>query len=206
MYRFILSSLYCTSLLALIASLPLLAKETPKAYAQCIACHGENGEGNAALSSPAIAGLSEQYLSRQLKNYASGKRGYESADSYGQQMAAISKSLDLNKDVPELAKYIATLPKPTIEQKVSGDLKNGHRYYHAKCGACHGGQGQGNSSFKAPKLAGQHFDYLARQMQNFSQGMRGKHPDDKYGRQMAMMARTVSDKELADILFFISQQ
>jgi len=49
-------------------------------------------------------------------------------------------------------------------------------------------------------------NYLATQMNNFQQGLRGTVKQDKYGRQMAMMAKTVSAKELDDILFFISAQ
>ncbi|OKY25630.1 hypothetical protein BI291_15465 [Thalassotalea sp. PP2-459] len=182
------------------------ADEAPATYLQCIACHDDNGQGNTALSSPAIAGLSESYITRQLNNYASGKRGQHPEDVSGQQMVMISKQLDLNKDVPALAYYIANLPQVKAVSKLSGDLKNGSRYYHAKCGACHGGQAQGNKSFNAPKLAGQHSSYLSKQMRNFSSDVRGTHADDKLGRQMAMMAKTVNEKELKDILFFISQQ
>ena len=63
-----------------------------------------------------------------------------------------------------------------------------------------------NPAFKAPKLAGQNIDYLRRQMQNFVTGIRGSHPEDKLGRQMAMMAKTTSGKELEDILHYIAQQ
>lgn len=193
-------------LLSLVSLSKVMAEEAPAAYIQCIACHGENAQGNSDLSSPALAGLSESYITRQLQHYASGKRGQHEKDLYGQQMMMISKQLDLNKDVPALARYLANLPQVKVVQKISGDLKNGSRYYHAKCGACHGGQAQGNKSFKAPKLAGQHVQYLARQMSHFKSGIRGTHAEDKLGRQMAMMAKTVNEEELNDILFFISQQ
>ncbi|TDJ11559.1 MAG: c-type cytochrome, partial [Gammaproteobacteria bacterium] len=35
-------------------------------FAVCMACHGENGEGNAALNAPATGGQDEWYVVRQL--------------------------------------------------------------------------------------------------------------------------------------------
>ena len=92
------------------------------------------------------------------------------------------------------------------EEKNRNKIKNGSRYYQAKCGACHGGAAQGNTTFNAPKLSGQNSDYLKLQMNNFVKGIRGNSKKDKFGRQMAMMAKTTKGKELADILFFISLQ
>jgi cytochrome c553 len=36
--------------------------------------------------------------------------------------------------------------------------------------------------------------------------MRGVHEDSKYGQQMAMMAKTVSEDELNDIAAFLNEQ
>jgi cytochrome c553 len=182
------------------------ASDTVQMYAQCATCHGDKGQGNALLKSPALAGQSAEYIARQLTNFSSGVRGSHEQDSLGKPMVAISQSLDKNKDVAVLSNYIESLPVVGLSQETSGDLKNGSRYYQAKCGACHSGNAQGNSSFNAPKLAGQRVDYLRRQMQNFVNGIRGNHPDDKLGRQMAMMAKTTSGKELEDILHYIAQQ
>lgn len=182
------------------------AEQAPESFQQCIACHGKQGIGNKVLGAPAIAGQSANYIQRQLTHFASGIRGEHNNDTFGKQMIAISKPLDINKDVPALSQYIASLPAAKQEKTVSGDLMNGSRYYQAKCGACHGGQAQGNPSFKAPNLATLAPWYIQRQMDNFQQGIRGTHADDKLGRQMAMMAKTVSDKELSDIIFYINQQ
>lgn len=180
--------------------------EVPQVYSQCVACHGDEGQGNALLKSPAIAGLSAEYITRQLLHFSDGVRGSHEKDALGKQMLAISQSLNKNKDVPALAAYIESLSVKKQTQETSGNLKNGSRYYQAKCGACHSGKAEGNPAFKAPKLAGQNIDYLRRQMQNFVTGIRGSHPEDKLGRQMAMMAKTTSGKELEDILHYIAQQ
>lgn len=181
------------------------ANEAEKLYQTCVACHGQKGEGNTALKSPAIAGMQAWYIERQLAHFISGIRGSHPTDAQGQQMRAMVSQLN-DKDVSALAAYVSNLSGEAAPEKVAGDLKNGSRYYQAKCGACHGGKAEGNESFKAPKLAGLQNTYLKRQMSNFVSGIRGKHPDDKLGKQMAMMAKVVSEKELNDILYYIAQQ
>lgn len=186
------------------------AKEIPATYKQCVACHGELALGNEQLKAPALAGLSIKYLTRQLLHFKNGLRGSHEKDSLGLQMQAFSQALDPEKDIPAVAKYLSSLPSiktSTMTTSLTkGNLKNGSRYYQGKCGACHGGQAQGNPALNAPKLSGQSTAYLQRQMLNFSTGIRGNHPDDKFGRQMAMMAKTTSGKELEDILHYIAVQ
>lgn len=184
------------------------AKNTPVAsYQQCVSCHGEQAQGNDVLKAPVLAGQYSWYLQRQLNNFANGSRGQHSQDILGQQMSAIAKTIS-SAEQSMIVNYLEKLPakKNKAEAEIKGDLKNGSRYYQARCGACHGGNAQGNKTFNAPKLAGQSSKYLLRQMNNFKQGIRGTVKEDKYGRQMAMMAKTVSEKQLKDILFFISQE
>lgn len=186
------------------------ANDVKQRYNACIACHGEQGQGKRALHAPAIAEQFDWYLERQLQHFANEIRGSDADDIHGKTMVPFAKSITDKKQRHELAVYISQL-KPSTENTadkatLSGDLKNGSRYYHGKCGACHGGKAQGNLSFNAPKLTGIDPQYLLRQMRNFQQGVRGQHQDDKWGRQMALMSKTVSDNELNDILYFISEQ
>lgn len=175
-------------------------------YQQCAVCHGQNGEGNEALNTPALAGQFDWYLTRQIGNFAKDIRGAHKKDVLGMQMLSIAKQLDKNKDVPQLTSYIQSLPIIKIQFNESGNMTNGSRYYQGKCGACHGGTAQGNKSLNAPKLTGLSKIYLQRQMANFSNGIRGTKTEDKFGRQMAMMAKTTSGQELNDIIFYILSQ
>lgn len=175
-------------------------------YQQCAACHGLNGEGNDALNTPALAGQFDWYLTRQISNFAKDIRGSHEKDTFGMQMLAMAKQLDQEKDVPQLISYIQSLPIVKTQFNESGNMINGSRYYQGKCGACHGGTAQGNKSLNAPKLTGLSKAYLQRQMANFSNGIRGTKAEDKFGRQMAMMAKTTSGQELNDIVFYILSQ
>jgi len=175
---------------------------------KCAACHGENAQGNPSLNAPVLSGQYAWYLNRQINNFSEGLRGANDKDISGRGMRLIAKQLTDQQEVSQLTQFLATMKntltvKKDIEQSV---LKNGSRYYQAKCGACHGGNAQGNESFNAPKLAGLDKDYLKLQMTNFVQGIRGNDKKDKLGRQMAMMAKMAKGKELDDILSFISIQ
>ena len=63
---------------------------------------------------------------------------------------------------------------------------------YAVCAACHGQQGEGLQALNAPKIAGQSAWYMKRQLENYQDGLRGAHPDDVYGKQMAPMANTLA--------------
>ncbi len=180
------------------------AGPAPSAFTTCIACHGEQAQGNDTLKAPALAGQYDWYLRRQLLNFQQSLRGTHADDIAGQQMQAMSMALS-DDTISALSQYLASLDAQPINSDISGDLKNGSRYYQARCGACHGGEGQGNEAFNAPRLNNLSADYLSRQLAHFANGIRGAHADDKWGRQMAMMAKTVSAKELEDIIFFITR-
>jgi cytochrome c oxidase subunit 2 len=55
------------------------------------------------------------------------------------------------------------------------------------CGFCHGDKAQGRQRLDAPAIAGLQSWYLERQMHNFRNGIRGVHPEDVPGEQMAMI-------------------
>ena len=175
-------------------------------YTPCIACHGANGEGNVALASPAIAGQSEDYLVRQLQNFKSGLRGTNPEDTGGAQMRPMVTTLADDAAVANVAAYIASLDAPPApEASLSGDTSSGAKFYVSRCGACHGGKGEGNDALFAPRLTTLRDSYIVQQVQHFRSGTRGAHPDDKYGKQMAIMAKVVTDQELNDIVAFLNE-
>lgn len=175
-------------------------------YASCIACHGINAQGNSDLKAPALAGQYDWYLVSQLNNFSNGKRGSHEQDINAKAMLPFAQLLDTEQSKQQVSLYLNQLPAVSFKGTVTGDEKNGVRYYQSRCGACHGGKAEGNPAFKAPKLSGQNPSYLMTQMNNFKHGIRGYQQEDKLGRQMAMMSKMVSEQELTDIIFYISQQ
>lgn len=198
------------SLLVATGVAPIAAADAARGkalYAGCVACHGESGAGNDALQAPALAGLDAVYLARQLHNFKAGIRGADAADTAGAQMRASAALLADEAAMTDVTAYIASFPPPAVAPVAGADLRNGSNHYQASCGACHGGRAEGNAALFSPRLAGQHTAYLKRQYLNFRQGLRGAHPEDKYGRQMKMMSAALpAAKDLDDVLGFIAAQ
>lgn len=63
------------------------------------------------------------------------------------------------------------------------------------CAACHGANGMGNVALQAPALVNLDTDYLERQINHFRNGVRGRHPDDRWGQQMSDQAGLLVDDQ-----------
>lgn len=172
---------------------------------QCAACHGAAGEGNQALGAPALTQLSTDYLARQLSHFVSGVRGAHPDDGAGKRMALSVANLN-EVDIPDLATLITTeLPPAQPAATITGDASRGEDYYVNICSACHGGNGQGNDALGAPALAGLNDWYLKSSYQSYLDGIRGNHPDDFYGAQMARLAPALAKgDDIDDVIAFIA--
>jgi cytochrome c oxidase subunit 2 len=172
------------------------------AFMTCAACHGANAEGNEALHAPKLAGQPGWYLARQVHNFQHGIRGGAPGDEIAGQMSAIAAPLDA-ATIDNVVAYIATLPDDHARDTIAGDPARGAALY-TTCAYCHGAAGQGSWATNAPRLANMSDWYLARQLQQFKQGHRGRDPQDFHGAQMAAMSRIVADgKATDDLLAFI---
>ena len=172
---------------------------------QCAACHGAAGEGNRALGAPALTQLSADYLARQLRHFVGGVRGAHPNDDAGKRMALSVANLD-EADIPGLAALITTeLPPAQPAATITGDAARGEDYYVNICSACHSGNGQGNDALGAPALAGVNDWYLKSSYQSYLDGVRGTHPDDAYGAQMARLAPALAKgDDIDDVIAFIT--
>ena len=172
---------------------------------QCAACHGAAGEGNKALGAPGLTQLSADYIARQLNHFVSGVRGAAAGDNAGKRMALSVANLS-EADIPNLAQLITTeLPRALSTATLRGDAARGEDYYINICSACHGGNAQGNDALGAPTLAGVNDWYLKSSYESYLDGLRGTHPDDFYGAQMARLASAFSDGDaINDVIAFIA--
>jgi len=188
-------------------------------YATCIACHGEQGEGNKALNSPKIAGLQDWYIARQIRSFKKGIRGSHEKDVYGMQMRPMAMTLADDESIKNVALYVSTFKEkaqPAITQtaetskvepdsvSATGSTENGKTLYGV-CASCHGADGAGNKALNAPRISGQKTWYIARQLANFKSGIRGSHEKDIYGQQMRPMSMTLAnDQMVADVSAYVS--
>lgn len=63
---------------------------------------------------------------------------------------------------------------------------------YKKCISCHGKQGEGKKSMKAPKIAGQHSWYLENQLKL----IRDKKRTSGYSKRMYPFVKKLSDKDI----------
>ena len=170
----------------------------------CSSCHGQNGEGLQALNAPKLAGQSDWYLKSQIKSYQANVRGSHQDDALGKQMAPMARTLGSDAAINNVVAYIQTLPDSPAPATITGDVLAGEKAY-AVCSYCHGGDGRGVQAMNAPRLAGMTDWYLAHQLNNFKDGIRGEHRSDYYGKQMGYMAKILHDDDAVnDLIAYIN--
>ena len=173
-------------------------------YAVCAACHGPQGEGLVAMNAPKLAGQDPWYLAREIHAFQAGLRGTHEDDVYGKQMAPMARTLADEASIANVVAHIATLADERPATTVTGDAARGAELA-VICAYCHGGDGMGNQAVNAPRYAGMSDWYLARQLKNFKDGVRGAHPQDYYGMQMGFMGRTLKDEAaINDVVAYIN--
>jgi uncharacterized protein len=77
-------------------------------YVLCATCHGADGRGNPDLHAPPIAQMDDWYLLNQLRNFKSGARGGDFADTWGVTMRVNSFLLD-EQGMQNVIAYVQTL-------------------------------------------------------------------------------------------------
>ncbi len=174
----------------------------------CAPCHGEAGQGKYEVRAPRIAGLPEWYVERQLHKFRDGVRGAHASDIEGLRMRPMSRTIE-REEFQAMAAYVASMPAPPADAEgnnvaATGDAGTGKNYY-ATCAACHGQNGMGNEALNAPPIAQLDAWYIDTQLHKYRTGIRGAHPRDVEGAQMAPMAKALpSDEALTDVAAYIS--
>lgn len=175
------------------------------AYKTCAACHGAEGEGNPAMQAPALVNLDSWYLARQLENYRSGIRGTHRKDTQGMLMASQAALLADDAAIAAVVRQIDSFPNIRPAATLKGNTEAGKDRYYMTCGACHGPEGVGNELLNSPSLVGIDDWYLARQYENFKDGVRGAHADDVYGQQMQRMGQVLdTDQQVKDVVAWLA--
>ena len=156
------------------------------------------------MHAPKLSGQGDWYLKRQLHYYKNGARGTHDQDVYGKQMAPMAATLADDAAINNVIAYIRALPDKPAPATLKDDAAHGRNLYET-CGTCHGADGRGRQATNAPRLAGMSDWYMVTQLKNFKQGIRGAHPKDMYGPQMASMAAFLGDDQAAnDLVAYIN--
>lgn len=167
-------------------------------YEQCGYCH--EYDGNSLMGSyPKLAAQVPGYIKKQLEDFRSGKRkGQMQATAellndgeievvaryFGEQKLKQSSQASLSKEQQEIANKLY----------FTGDKARAIQ----ACSSCHGDRAQGIAMF--PRLAGQHAEYLADQLNAFKAGTR---VNDTQGI-MQKISRLLKDTEIESLSEYLS--
>jgi cytochrome c553 len=137
-------------------------------FAICSECHGPQGEGNANGWPPQIAGQHARVIAKELVDFRAGVRWYDPM-----QRIAGRHVLPRTQDIADVAAYAAGLAPSSATTPGPGlRLEQGAELYVRRCEWCHGAQGEGNDERFVPRVAGQQYEYLLRQLQDTREGRR----------------------------------
>jgi len=164
-------------------------------FAQCVACHGDEGQGLPDGTTPRIAGQHFHVLVKQLIDFRRGKRW-----DFRMEQRAISH-LGGFQDIADVAFYLSAQPRKSSGGASSSEsLAKGANLYASNCASCHGEQGVGDDVEAVPMLAGQHPAYLLRQMYDAVDGRR-----PTLTRQHSQRIKPLDFEQLHAIADFLSQ-
>jgi cytochrome c553 len=173
---------------------------TTLAQQVCSNCHGMTGDA-VSPNFPNLAGQIEPYFVAQLSEFKSHSRQDPAGFEY---MWGLSRSLTEDQ-IKGLAAYYAG--QTPARQGVEGDrsrLEAGKSIFETgvtakgipACTGCHGSQGQGNATF--PRLAGQHADYLVKQLVVFQRT--DERPE---GSIMKTVAHELTQQNIDDVATYL---
>jgi len=166
----------------------------------CSNCHGVTGTATSP-NVPNLAGQLDPYLVKQLKEFKSHSRSDPVGFEY---MWGISRKLT-EKQIGELAAYFAAQqPRPQSPEGRSEQIAAGRTIFTGgvpdrqipPCSSCHGAQGLGNGVF--PRLAGQHADYVAKQLGVFQRST--ERPE---GSVMNTVAHNLTRENIGNVAAYV---
>jgi cytochrome c553 len=139
----------------------------------CGSCHGPHGN-SVQPKFPRLAAQNVNYLTAQLKNFRGQARGDPDAIGY---MWGMASALS-DETIEALAKYYSSQSAQPRRPRDSAEIARGRDIYARgiesegvpACAACHGPDGHGVGDF--PRLAGQHAQYVLKQLGSFQSNMR----------------------------------
>jgi cytochrome c553 len=166
----------------------------------CSNCHGLTGTATSP-NFPNLAAQQETYLVAQLTAFKSHGRSDPAGFEY---MWGLSRSLT-EKQIQGLGAYFAAqAPQPQSVESEKARIDAGKAIFDGgvpqngvpACATCHGAEGKGMATF--PRLAGQHADYIVKQLVVFQRT--DERPE---GAVMKTVAHALSRQNIKDVAAYV---
>jgi cytochrome c553 len=137
-------------------------------FSYCAGCHRTQSNGLPEGWVPNISGQHPRYLAKQLIDYRHSVR-------WDARMEPVAKGHGLrgSQEVADVVAFLAAQPADwSASDEHSAVPTEDSKFYGNHCSSCHGLTGGGNNSRYVPRIAGQDFAYLLRQMHDVIDGRR----------------------------------
>jgi len=158
-----------------------------KVFKLCIACHGTTSWGLKDGTFPQLAGQHKSVIIKQIADIRAGHRDNPLMFPIAQESV-----MGGPQAIADVAAYIGTLPMTPDPGHGKGEkLKKAEKLFYRKCAECHGADGGGDPERHYPRIQGQHFEYLFRQIKWIREGKR-KNANPT-------MAKRVQKMKIADL-------
>jgi len=194
-YRHVCSAVLMLCLVTTVQSATLLS-DGKSLYAPCVVCHQPNAWGSPDGNIPSLAAQQASYLIKQLAMFKSGTR-----TGTAMQLVTAHSTFNSEQNIIEIAQYLSSLePNPQPVKGSGQHCRAGKDIYAHMCGACHGIEGRGEAGREVPGIAGQHYPYLRRQIDQAAPIHRNLVP-----RSMALALRNMRDTERDAVADFLSR-
>jgi cytochrome c553 len=171
-------------------------KNGKNTYELCASCHEKSGWGKEDGSFPVIAGQHRSVIIKQLIDIRARNRENPTMFPFsGDDVIGGAQGL------ADVAAYVSQLPKTASVGKGNGEkIGKGEILFKEKCVACHGAKGEGNADSFFPRIQGQHYAYLLRQLQWIRDGRR-----KNANPAMLALIKKLDDASLSAIADYISR-
>jgi cytochrome c553 len=165
-------------------------------YETCAACHQPDGAGVADGEIPIIAGQHYEFMITQIVDF----RRTERVDLRMNAFAA-RHHLENSQDIADVAAYISSMPVQRTNEPGTGQfIALGAQVYDRACGSCHGADAEGSSQLRQPRLAGQHYRYLVRQIDMMIRGTRFDS-----GWDHSNLLKSLTDQEITGVADYLAR-
>ena len=165
-------------------------------YRHCADCHLPQGWGQVDGSFPVIAGQHRNVLIKQLTDRRLGNR-----DNPAMYPFSLQEEVGGEQAIADVTAYISELlmnPEPGFGPGTH--LEQGKQTYNANCAWCHGINGEGDNQRFYPRIHGQHYEYLSRQMRWIRDGKRrNSNPE------MTSQIKRLSEQNLEAVADYVSR-
>ncbi|HEV7800583.1 MAG TPA: c-type cytochrome [Burkholderiales bacterium] len=156
----------------------------------CVACHGPNGNSTQPQY-PILAAQTARYVYMQLRDFKEGRRKDPQMESFAANLS--------REDMLDLGAFFAA--QKIVPAQFKADPAKAARGQakaaETLCTMCHLGGFMGQN--EVPRIAGQHYDYIVKQLNDFKARRRTNDAGT-----MTSVARTLSDQDIDDLGHYLA--